>query len=272
MKRQLLTLKALKKSAWWWHRRDIYRFGVPGVRWDSETQEAARNYELVRRAPGAQKICSKTYLELNWDERSFVHGLWCNWPPTVSRPISEPIKDEKGWSHPQHIMQWNLRLSDSELIKEFTKFIHNSRAAQHVRAKHPLKNRKMRGMSWRYLEYLDLTANGIRKLDDSERHMASEGRKKATKLFRQFKQAMKKWSPPKELAVIRVSSQLSNYKDRSDMQLSSQISQSSSLTELFLSSQFGDSEPYDPANCYLGTRVRPCEFFNRKIIDSLSQD
>ncbi len=48
MKNKLLTLEELEKS-WWWNREDIRRDGVKGVDWPT-VEEAARNYELMRRS------------------------------------------------------------------------------------------------------------------------------------------------------------------------------------------------------------------------------
>lgn len=169
MKQKSLTLKELKKG-WWWNRKEIRRDGVRGVDWPA-VEEAARNYELLRRSPRGKQF-AKTYLELVPDERSVIHGLWATWLQVAYRPVTNPSQfNEMGWtpvvSQYQH-RQWNLRLADKNLMDEFIKEIRLLRKIQKIRAPHPLKCKKYRGVSWKLIEILDRKQNGIGKLNASD--------------------------------------------------------------------------------------------------------
>jgi hypothetical protein len=187
-----VTLENLRKKVWWWRRNEIRRRGVPGVVWDAHAKEAARNYELMRRSPGAKQF-KKTYLELNANERGLIHCLWSNWPAPVYRFATDKSQfNEKGWTpvleNPP--TQWNLRLADKILVSEFKRQITTARAIQRIRPRHALKGKKHRGVSWKYIEILDRQRHGLGTFSASERHMASFGRKAAARLLKVFKAAL----------------------------------------------------------------------------------
>jgi hypothetical protein len=73
--------REFKTHIWWWNRPEIRRKGVNGVRWNA-VEEAARNYELLRRSPNGKQF-SKSYLELDLNERTLIHVLWGNWEKSI---------------------------------------------------------------------------------------------------------------------------------------------------------------------------------------------
>jgi hypothetical protein len=83
----LATLEELSKH-WWWNRVEIRREGVRGVDWPL-VEEAARNYELMRRSLKGKQF-TQTYLELGPEEKTIVHKLWVNWAQQAYRPVYDP--------------------------------------------------------------------------------------------------------------------------------------------------------------------------------------
>ena len=199
-----MTLKHLKKQ-WWWKRKEIRRHGPENVGWQ-DVEIAARNYELMRRAPNAKEF-TKTYLELNRDERTFIHCLWCNWQANAYRFAMNPRQfDEVGWTpvYENQRTQWNLNAPDSALKEAFMREINVAREIQGIKAPKPLKGRKNRGVSWRYIEMLDRTNCGLAASHSpSARKAASEGRKMAARFLRDFKRALAK-SSPRELHPFEI--------------------------------------------------------------------
>jgi hypothetical protein len=192
MRKKLLTLEYLREKVWWWQREEIRRDGVPGVVWDGLTKEAARNYELMRRAPGAKKF-KKSYLELNRDERTLVHVLWCNWPMQACRyAMNKSQFNEKGWTpvFPNPPVQWNLKLADTVLSKAFLRDIQIARQIQGILPIHPLTGTNQNPVSWRYIEILDCVAARIGVLNDSDRHSKSMARKLSIQFLNQFQPAL----------------------------------------------------------------------------------
>lgn len=189
MKAKLLTLKELKKS-WWWRDREKRRRIARQVDWNN-VKEAARNYELLRRSLKGEKF-TRNYLELFPDERTIVHVLWMYRHHNFER-FAEPSQyQERGWTpiYPNQIKQWNLRLADSLLAKEFIRQVRLDRKFQKVRSRHPLKGQKYRGVSWKLVEILDRNLNQIGKLNASQRHSASTARRMAEKLVLEYKRAL----------------------------------------------------------------------------------
>lgn len=189
MKSKLLTLKELKGS-WWWRDKEKRQKIAREVDWNN-VKEAARNYELLRRSLKGKKF-TRSYLELTPDERTIIHVLWMYRYPYFER-FAEPSQyQERGWMpiYPNQVKQWNLRLADSLLAKEFIRQIRLNRKIQKVRAKHPLKGQKYRGVSWKLVEILDRNLNKIGKLNASQRHSASTARRMAEKLVLEYKRAL----------------------------------------------------------------------------------
>lgn len=158
-------------------------------------QEAARNYELMRRSPRGKQF-TRTYLELGRDGWTVVHGAWPNWPKAPYRFVTDRSQfEEKGWTpiyENQH-RQWNLRLSVSDLIKGFSREIRLLQKIQKIRPPHPLEGQKFHGGSWKLVEVLDCKLNGIGPLNSSERHTLSEAKTDAEKYFKDYKRALAKW-------------------------------------------------------------------------------
>jgi len=143
-------------------------------------EEAARNYELMRRDPTATNSFPKGYFELNGNEKTFVHRLWYNWPQSPVKIVTDrELFAEIGWTtvYENQRTQWNLRMSDSILTKAFLHEIKVSRRIQKIRPRHALKGKNSRGVSWRYIEVIDEGKSGTERLNDSKRKAASDGAK-----------------------------------------------------------------------------------------------
>ena len=189
MKQKLRTLKQLEKN-WWWKRpenfpklENIRLFGY---------ELAARNYELMRRAPNALKF-SQNYLELNREDKTTASIAWTKPNEFPYRQIFDPQKREIGWSNPHPHVQWNLRLSERTLKKAFWDYIIQQRKSQNLSEKYSAKGKKNRPPTWQYVELLDQQQNKIGNMGDSERGMASKAEQMAINLFDEFKRAeMKK--------------------------------------------------------------------------------
>ena len=194
MEQKSLTLKELSKD-WWWNRTEIRRDGVRGVDWPL-VEEAARNYELLRRSSKGKQF-TQTYLELGREEKNIVHKLWVNWAQQAYRPVFDPKQfSEVGWtpvvSQSQH-RQWNLRMADLYLIEEFIREIRLLRKIQGIPDPHPNKGKKHRGVSWKLVEVLDRKENGIGKFDSSERHTLTDARRRAEKYFIEYERELAEW-------------------------------------------------------------------------------
>jgi hypothetical protein len=96
-------------------------------------------------------------------------------------------------SQSQH-RQWNLRMADKHLIEAFISEIRLLRQFQNIPNPHPNKGKKYRGVSWKYIELLDLKKNRLGRFDDGERHTLSEGRRLAKRYFVQYEQALAEWN------------------------------------------------------------------------------
>ncbi len=193
MKDKLLSLKEIRKN-WWWNRAEIRRDGVRGVDWPL-VEESARNYELMRRSKNGKQF-TQTYLELCREEKTIVSRLWLNWGQAIRREaIRREQYNEKGWTpfYETEHRQWNLRMADNLLIKEFISEIRLLRKIQKVRRKHPLTGKKHRGVSWKLVEILDRKQNGIGKFNASQRHTLSEAQRRAEIYFVEYNCALTKW-------------------------------------------------------------------------------
>ena len=157
-------------------------------------EEAARNYELMRRCQKGKQF-TQTYLELCREGKTIVHTLWVNWAQGAYRFATNSSQfKEKGWTpvYETEHRQWNLRLSDKELMDEFIREIRILRKIQKIRAPHPLKGKKFRGVSWKLIEILDRKQNGIGKFTDSQRHTASVAQRRSEKHFIEYRRALAK--------------------------------------------------------------------------------
>lgn len=192
MKQKLASLTEIRKN-WWWKQREILRVLMRKVDWPV-VEEAARNYELMRRSLNGTQF-TQCYWELNRDSKTIVHTLWVNWGQAFRREaIRREQYNEKGWTpfYETEHRQWNLRAADSELMKQFIGEIRTLRKIHGVCAKHPLKGKKFRGVSWKMIEVLDRKQNGIGKFNGSQRHTISDARRRAEKCFIQYKRALAK--------------------------------------------------------------------------------
>jgi hypothetical protein len=193
MNDKLLSLKEIRKN-WWWNRVEIRRDGVRGVDWPL-VEEAARNYELMRRSTKGKQF-TQTYLELGREGKTIVHTLWVNYGQGAYRIVTNSSQfNEIGWTpvYEYQRIQWNLRLADNLLIKEFIREIRTLREIQKIRPHHPLKGKKHRGVSWKLVELLDRKQNCIGKFNASQRHTLSEAKRRAKKYFGEYKRALAKW-------------------------------------------------------------------------------
>jgi len=189
-KRRLL--KQLREKVWWWRKLRIRSSLKKAVNWPA-VEEAARNYELLRRTRGG-KTFTRPYTDLSRNERTIIHGLWAGWSPAPYRFVTDRRQfEEIGWSpiyEHQH-RQWNLRLAPGDLVKEFVREIKVLQKIHKIRAPHPLKGEKTR-ISWLLVEILDCQSSGLGPFTDSQRHSLSVARRKATKHLREYKKALAK--------------------------------------------------------------------------------
>lgn len=195
MSQQGMTPERLEKQAWWWRNTEAIRTQLHTVEWP-RVEEAARNYELMRRSTRGRRF-PKSYIELNSNEKSIVHSLWCNWPENASRIVLESDQfKEHGWTtaYENQRTQWNLNAPDSVLIKDFIWQINSERAMQKIRPPHPLTGKKNRGVSWRHVELLDLQKYGLGDWtnDDSGRSALSQGKKLAARYQKEFRAQLAK--------------------------------------------------------------------------------
>ncbi len=193
MKGKLLSLKDIRNN-WWWKRKEIRRHGVRGVDWPA-AEEAARNYELMRRSKNGQQF-TQTYLELCREGKTIVHTLWVNYGQWAYRHVTNPSQfKEIGWTpiYENQRIQWNLRLVDKKLIDEFIREIRILREIQKIPIPRRNRGEKHRGVSWKLIEILDRKQNGIGKLTDSERHTASVAQRRAEKYFVEYERALAQW-------------------------------------------------------------------------------
>ncbi len=184
------SVKQIERN-WWWKQREILRNVKKSVDWPA-VEEAARNYELMRRSPKGKHF-THAYWELSRGEKTVVHTLWTNGSQAACREaIRREQYNEKGWTpfYENEHRQWNLRLADNLLIKEFIKEIRILREIQKIRPQHPLKGKKFRGVSWQLIELLDLKQNGTGKFSDSQRHTLTDARRRAKKSFVEYKRAV----------------------------------------------------------------------------------
>jgi hypothetical protein len=182
MENKLLTLKELEETWWWRHeenREELKRMKLFGY------VLAARNYELMRRAPGGGEF-NKNYLELNRTEKTTTAIAWINRDELPYRQTFDLKNPEKGWTtYPP--LQWNLRLSDRILKKAFLDYINQHRNAQKIALSHPLRGKRNRPPTWDYVECLDKKRNKIWNMDDVERGMASKAEQLAIRCLEEFK-------------------------------------------------------------------------------------
>jgi len=201
----LQHLEELKKH-WWWKQNEVLKKVAASVTWD-KVKDAARNYELMRRAPEALERCRNTpYSELAGEIQMLVHRLWVRWEQPYRYADTRRDYEESGWSpiYDQQHIQWNLRLPDSLLKKAFVEQLERWRAGQNIPVEPALTGRKNRAASWNYIEFLDRANAGEGKsLNSSQRHMVSEARRKASQYAKEFNQAFEDWqnTPPSQMTT-----------------------------------------------------------------------
>ena len=188
MKDNLLTLEELEET-WWWrreeNRKELERMKLFGY------LLAARNYELMRRAPGGGEF-NKKYLELNRVEKTTAAIAWINRDEIPYRQTFDLKRPVDGWTtYPP--LQWNLRLSERILKRAFWDYINQQRNAQKIALSHPLKGKRNRPPTWDYVECLDKKRNKMGNMNDVERGMASKAEQLAIRCLDEFKQAQVKY-------------------------------------------------------------------------------
>jgi hypothetical protein len=196
MSTEKTLLTFLKEKDWWWNQESIRTHGVPGVGWDKEAKQAAHHYELMRRSPKGKQHYGRTYLELNSEEKTFVHVLWCNWPESPWRFATQDKDfDEIGWTRvlPNPPVQWNLSLPNDVLIKAFMREIEMQRVIQQICPRYHRNAAKKKEPYWREIEILDREDEG-EKLLDAERSAASKARRKAAEFCGQCRHALADWA------------------------------------------------------------------------------
>lgn len=206
-----LTLKELKKS-WWWRIRDyrnprkgFRRSEIPWYHSDRVIERVAHNYELMRRCPEAKgfKPFLKFYKsdqnimmanQLDRETATMIYFIWALLPEDAYRfAFDQKMEKERGWTNADPRIQWNLRLTDGALTKQFIKYINGWRRSQKVHRKRYAQGHINAKISWREIEILDRNQNHIGILNDSERHTASEALKKAAQHFIEFKRGRRKF-------------------------------------------------------------------------------
>jgi len=193
MKDKSLSPNEVKKN-WWWKRKEILCEVMRTVDWPA-AEEAARNYELMRRSPKGKQF-TQAYWELCRDGKTIVHTLWANNGQWAYRLVTNPSQfKEIGWTpiYENQRIQWNLRLVDKKLIDEFIREIRVLREIQKISTPRRNRGEKHRGVSWKLIEMLDRKQNGIGKLTDSERHTASVAQRRAEKYFVEYECALAQW-------------------------------------------------------------------------------
>jgi hypothetical protein len=147
-------------------------------------------------SPKGRKF-KQTYLELDVRKRMLVGRLWANWPQAPFRLVWDQSKfNEIGWTpyYEHQRIQWNLKVSEGVLIKEFISNIRTLRTIQKLPdPPHGNKGKKSRGVSWKLIEALDRNQNDIGQLDGGDRHKASDARKQAAKNFVEYERALAEW-------------------------------------------------------------------------------
>ena len=179
MKKEKTTLKYLENEVWWW---------LPGAKnypTDRRYHGAlAFNYELVRRV--YRKECFVAFPRLKYPHIEIIGGL-CDAAPfeMPSRPAEPQLQTEAGWTHEIHL-QWNLKLPDLTLQKAFLDLIHREREFQGIPKPRQNVGNRNRGLSWRWLELMDISHFKIRLLSDAERSSLSDARTRAKQKARIF--------------------------------------------------------------------------------------
>jgi hypothetical protein len=216
MENELLTLKEFGKN-WWWKQNDILQKLIWEVNWPV-VEEAARNYELMRRSPKGKKF-AQAYWQLCREGKTIVHTLWVNWPKWTHRFAANRSQyQEIGWTpvyENQH-RQWNLRLADKKLIDEFIREIRLLREIQKIPTPRRNKGEKHRGVSWKLIEFLDRKQNGIGKFSASERHTIAEAKRRAEKYFVEYECALEDWKNNPNPAFIIEEHDNSDGEDRQE--------------------------------------------------------
>jgi hypothetical protein len=142
MKDKSLKRDEIEKS-WWWRHEDILKNGAPGVDWE-RVEEAARNYELLRRWPDGAKF-TPNYLTLDPEQKTIIHVLWINNHDLPNRYVWNPEQhEEKGWTPiiENRRRQWNLNAPDKVLLNEFMREIRTLREIQKIPDRHWNKGKK----------------------------------------------------------------------------------------------------------------------------------
>lgn len=181
---------------WWWQNKDFTsdavtlraKYGTDrpwGTPWKNCLERIAWNYELARRSDIKGGLPS--FFTLSTQERIFIASLWSNESDFPSRDATDPERtQEQGWTPVNPVLQWNLRFSDEALRTTFTGYIAHYRKQQGIQVSPRNKGKKNRGVSWKWIELLDVSSHKIRILSDSERKSLSEARNQATKNAKQF--------------------------------------------------------------------------------------
>ena len=202
MKRRKITLAQLKQT-WWWRKKSLFnpRKGfnaLNGIKspvnyfehWGFE--RAARNYELMRRATGAENY--PPFLEGGF-RAAIARELWGKNPAQPSRAVAGndfPKHQARGWTRAEtgdSHRQWNLNLSDGTLKRAFIEYIKQQRAVQKIRP--PVTKQANQKISWKYVEILDRNLHGFGGMDASERHQCTTAKKLATRYFEELETTIK---------------------------------------------------------------------------------
>ncbi|MBI5387808.1 MAG: hypothetical protein HZA90_24365 [Verrucomicrobia bacterium] len=193
---QKITLGQLRKNAWWWRQR--------GRNKANQRSRLAFDYELIRRVnrekrflpfnklPGPNEWLLATILETLFplDSRN-----WRN-------AFASGMEKERGWTpaSPPGV-QWNLRLPDATLAREFLKHVASHRKVQGIRRPRPNSGRQNRGIPWRWAELLDIADFKLRPLEAGERHSLSQARHRARRLSEVFLEALERQKQKNNLPV-----------------------------------------------------------------------
>jgi hypothetical protein len=201
MSRKKVTEEFLAKEVWWWregaakHPVDFdktfafpYSFPLPF------------NYELARRACRKRRLVSYTALNTVqlWIIAPFLGET--SIPQIATRYAgNEQQESEKGWTQIHAKLQWNLNLSERILVNAFVDFIRQNRDTQGIPAPLPVRRKRRRSFSWRWLELMDMVYFKVRPLKSNERGSLSVAKKAAKQRLALFDKAIDEyWEMHKE--------------------------------------------------------------------------
>lgn len=203
------------ESTWWWRRLvfchfDLTTFTTARARnlksihapdglddafslefrlWEEQTEIAAWQYELVRRLRPEKKLPSWIGLPI-CAHSVLQRAIGQNLSKSLCA-IFHPIRNEREWSKPMPLFQWNLEAGNSDLVRTFLSWIDGERRRNGLpeslfsersksgKRKSQNKGNRNRKVSWRWPELIGLHRWGGRSLSHNERSAKSNAEQEA---------------------------------------------------------------------------------------------